>query len=491
MINLEKTRELVNPAKIISSTEIAIAQPVTPTPQNKKTEKTKKKPEKDIKKPSIELVYAWSIKNMGKYSSKSEGACRSLYEWQGNCWTRLTDSDGHVEAWHWLSQNAPSYASKSKASSLHESALLALPPLPKNPTGNVIPMANYWLRVTDDNRLRIYLPNKNEGITYHIKASLGIKQGAEFYEPKPVPVDSYFGRFIEVSLPDITVRQLVQEYLGYTLLNDTRFQTAQVWVGDGSNGKSVLLKLISELHAKVGAIALDDLKGFGLAPVVDSSLLISAETPKRGINEQELKKIVTGDPMNVAYKFKDMFTHSPTAKVLIACNRFPHIQDESNGVWRRLQIVRWGINIPKAEQIPNLDNLIIKKELALVVDWCLEGLLRLLARGDFDEPESVVVRKNEEKRNSNSVLTFIEDYGLHLIPECETSKKQLHGIYETFCEENCLSSFGGSEFWKKIRQAFPNIQDKKGGTKSKRIWYVNLGIGTFCDPADNNETPFD
>ena len=89
------------------------------------------------------------------------------------------------------------------------------------------------------------------------------------------------------------------------------------------------------------------------------------------------------------------------------------------------------------------------------------------------------------------MLTFIEDYGLHLIPECETSKKQLHGIYETFCEENCLSSFGGSEFWKKIRQAFPNIQDKKGGTKSKRIWYVNLGIGTFCDPADNNETPFD
>ena len=115
----------------------------------------------------------------------------------------------------------------------------------------------------------------------------------------------------------------------------------------------------------------------------------------------------------------------------------------------------------------------------------------MLARGDFDEPESVVVRKNEEKRNSNSVLTFIEDYGLHLVPACEMSKKHLHGIYERFCEENCLTSFGGSEFWKKIRQAFPNIQVKKGGTRSNRISYVNIGIGSFNEPTDNNETPFD
>lgn len=481
MINIENTGALVNQAQIISSTEIDITQP----------KQKASKPEKDIKKPSIDLIYSWSVKNSGQYCSKPEGMNRSLYEWQGNCWSRLNESDGYVNAWNWLTQNAPAYATKNRACSIHESALLALPTLPACPSESVIPMSNIWLRVTEDNRLKIQKPNKQIGITYHIKAKLQHESNAVFYDPKPIPPQSLFGRFLEVSLPDIAVRNLVQEYAGYTLINDTRFQAAQVWVGDGSNGKSVLLKLISELHAKVGAIALDELKGFGLTPVVDSSLLISAETPKRGINEQVFKKIVTGDPMNVAYKFKDMFTHSPTAKVLIACNRFPHINDESNGVWRRLQIVRWGVNIPKAEQINNLEHRIIKNELAYVVDWCLEGLLRLLARGDFEEPESVVVLKNAEKRNSNSVLTFIDDYGLQIVPQCEQNKKELQDMYERFCEQNCLTAFGGSEFWKKIRQVFPELKDKKGGTKKNRISYVNIGIGTFNDPDETTATPFD
>lgn len=482
MINLEKMESYVNSNQVVNSSQVVVG-------SNKFWDSLKPEQEQSTVKKSIELIYAQKKNAEGRFAAKEEGENRVLYEWSGVCWDRKTDSCGEKDAWEWLKRHAPAMALPAKAGSLFQSALLDLKTLPENPEQNIVPLANLWLEITEDNRLRIRKPDQKLGISYHIKAELNPEEGAEFYEPKDIPEASLFYQFLAMSLPDINVRNLIQEYCGYTLLNDVRFQTAQVWVGDGSNGKSVLLKLISAIHAKVGSIALDDLKGFNLAPVVDSSLLVSSETPKRGINEQEFKKIVTGDPLTVAYKFKDIFTHSPTAKLLIACNRFPHINDESDGVWRRLQIIRWGVNLSREQQIPNLDKSIIKNELHLVVEWCLQGLLRLLDRGDFNEPECVVVHKSEEKRNSNSVLAFKDDNGLKVSNGFTIKKSKLYEQYEQFCESNCLTCFGAPEFWKKLKQVFPNIQEQKKGQNGSRYRVVNLGFGDLSD--EDCGTPFD
>lgn len=482
MNNLGKIGSYVNSNQAVSGGQVVVSgkefwDSLKPEQENNKNKK------------SLELIYAQQKNREGRFAAKDEGQNRVLYEWLSNCWSRLTDSCGQRDAWNWLKKFAPEMALPTKASSLYQSALLDLKALPENPAENIVPLANLWLEVTEDNRLKIRQPDQRLGITYHIKAELQPEVGAEFYEPKDIPEASLFYQFLAVSIPDIRERQLIQEYCGYTLLNDVRFQTAQVWVGDGSNGKSVLLKLISAIHAKVGSIALDDLRGFNLAPVVDSSLLVSSETPKRGINEQEFKKIVTGDPLTVAYKFKDIFTHSPTAKLLIACNRFPHINDESDGVWRRLQIVRWGVNISREQQVPNLDKKIINNELGLVVDWCLQGLLRLLSRGDFDEPESVVVRKTEEKRNSNSVLAFKDDNGLKIGSQFVMKKSELYERYELYCETNCLTCYGPAEFWKKIKQVFSDIQEQKKGSNGNRYRVVNLSFESRYEEQEG--TPFD
>ena len=290
---------------------------------------------------------------------------------------------------------------------------------------------------------------------------------------------SLFYKFLSVSLPDEDVRALVQEYCGYTLLNDVRHQVAQIWVGDGRNGKSVLLKIIQKLHAKVGSLQLDKLDGFGLTSLVDSSLIVCSEAPKRGINEQVFKQIISGDPISVEYKFKDSFTYSPRGKFLIACNRFPHITDDSNGVWRRLQIIKWDVNLTDEQEIPNIDEMIISKELQLVVDWCLEGLSRLLVRGDFAEPESVLHRKKAEKVNSNNVLAFIEDHGLDIDPVGRSTHKHLiYEKYEEYCHSHGLSPFQGNEFWKRVLQKFPAMQvKKKPDSKGARLRAVNLTLG--------------
>lgn len=433
------------------------------------------------KKQSIEMSYSQYLNRSGNYCAMDNGESVASYVWESSHWGRFTDTTGKRMALNWLQANEPQKASHTTACSLHNTSVLAMPLLPPEPTHTVVPMRNVWLTVSEDGQFTIKRADKTWGVKYVIDADLPLdgKREKMPYQPKPLPEESLFHQFLSVSLPDEDVRALVQEYCGYTLLNDVRHQVAQIWVGDGRNGKSVLLKIIQKLHAKVGSLQLDKLDGFGLTSLVDSSLIVCSEAPKRGINEQVFKQIISGDPISVEYKFKDSFTYSPRGKFLIACNRFPHITDDSNGVWRRLQIIKWDVNLTDEQEIPNIDEMIISKELQLVVDWCLEGLSRLLVRGDFAEPESVLHRKKAEKVNSNNVLAFVEDHGLDVDPIGRSTYKHLiYERYEEYCHSHGLSPFQGNEFWKRVLQKFPEMKEKKKpDSKGARLRAVNLTLG--------------
>lgn len=425
---------------------------------------------------STELKYVQYIRSNPNLRITENGESVGAYEWNGSHWGKITDAQFQRKAWDWLKLNEPKRATATMARSLHATSLLELPVLPKAPKSTVIPFKDRWLVVEEDGQFTIKEPDRSWGVTYEINAHLHVGCNFGTYEPKEVPEDSWFNRFLSISLPNPAERALVQEYCGYTLLNDVRFQVAQVWVGNGRNGKSVLLKVMEQLHSKVGSLRLDNLNNFGLASLVDASLIVSSETPKRGIDEQALKQIISGDPVTVEFKFKDSFTYSPSAKLLIACNRFPHITDDSNGVWRRLQIVHWSVNLSDEQEVPNIDRKIIENELKVVVDWCLQGLSRLLRRGEFDVPESAIARKDSERVNSNNVMAFVDEYGLDISPiGTSTYKHRIYEKYEQYCQSNGLSAFRGNEFWKRMTQQFPGIQEKrKPDSSGNRLRAVNL-----------------
>lgn len=491
MINFKNMEGYTNPNQVVVSGSEAVvsvlgSQATMPTPMSTKINAV------DNSKPvnsTHELRFARDMNSKGLYRKKSEGDGASLYKWIGTNWDRVDKTKGKEIAWHWLKTNARNLAKDSKAVSLYNSCLHEIQELGDTSNRTLIPLQNCWLEVTKDNKLKIVKPDRTKGVTYHVKANLDFQEGAEYYEPKPIPPDSLLAGYLGLSLPDESEQGTVQEYLGYTLLNDTRYQVAQVWVGNGCNGKSVLLKIISELHARVGSLCLDRLTGFGIVPVVDSSLLVSAETPKKGINEQELKKIVTGDPISIEYKNKDLFTYKPTGKLLIACNTFPQLNDDTDGIWRRLQIIRWGVSISKEQQITNLDSRIIDEELNLVVDWCLAGLLRLLNRGKFNEPASVKANKEAEKQNSDSVKAFVADYGVVYSTDKLIGKDKLYELYEKYSKKNCFYTTAGQMFWKSIRSQFPGLVEKRMGPNGDRYRAVNLTISHIVD--EDESTPFD
>lgn len=430
------------------------------------------------KVPSIELLYARAFANDIDMAVAQRDEHVSSYQWQGNYWKALTKHDCQQHAFHWLEKHYPNKVSAKLASQCYQSAQYTANRLPDKPSENIVPLRDCWVVMGDDGNLTVKQPSRAYGITYQIGASLKASDGV--YQPAPLPAHSYFHKFLATSLPDPEIRELVQQYCGYTLLGDTRFQVAQVWCGFGSNGKSVLLKIMQELHQKTAAIRLDKMEQFGLASITDASLAVSAETPKRGINEQMLKACITSDPVVLESKGKNEFTYRPTAKWIIACNRFPRIHDETSGVFRRLQIINWEVQFDSNSRIDRLDELIINNELHHVVSWCLGGLQRLLKQGKFILPASVLSNTQREQESSNTVLTFTQDYMVNYNQHGQTvAKEVMFKKYQDYCEEQGHMACGTAEFWSRMHAVFSQLKETKKRASGKQKRHVNLA---FCMP---------
>lgn len=382
------------------------------------------------------------------------------YQWAETHWQYLSNERAPIGlerlAAQYLEQHYPEKATTAATNSAAKYVLFALPELPAKPTEHIIPLQDAWLRIGKDGAIHVQQPNKTVGITYFIKASIQQSQG--IYQPQPLPAQSLFRRFLETSLPNAETRALVQEFCGYTLLNGVQMQKAQIWQGAGANGKSVLLKIISELHEKSAAVRLDKLEGFSLTQLVGASLAISSETPRGKINEEMLKAVITGDPITVEPKYKSEFTYSPTAKWIIACNEFPRIGDKSDGIWRRFHIIDWTEQIPEQKRVHGLDAQIISRELKLVLDWCLEGVQRLILRGEFLEPDSVKLASQLKRYENNNVAIFAEDTNLgpatgggYLL------KDELYARYDDYCRRFGYARHSKDNLCKQLYALFKGI----------------------------------
>lgn len=445
--------------------------------------------------PSAEMVYANEQKSSGDLACTA-GA---IYKWTGSSWVLQPQADCASHAFHWLKENCPERANAHLAKECVASSKLNLSPIPCSERGTFIPLSGKWLRIDADGGIEVVSPIREAGLTYQLGFELTAPDGA--YQVQSLDPTTAFAQFLETSLPDAEVRGLVQEYVGYTLMGSCAYQTAQVWVGGGNNGKSVLTKIVQALHYKAVAMRLDRLDDFNLFQIVGASLVVVAEMPRRGIDEQQLKLLIAGDAVQVEAKFKDPFTYWPTAKWIVCSNHYPNTKDHSDGWWRRWHLIDWTEQIPEEKIIPDLHLHIINTELKSVLDWALAGLQRLLQRGSFHIPKSVADAKHQLRLNGNSVAAWADEFDAKPSIDKFSSKRDLHKHYVDYCENEGKTPCGDSEFFQRIQNRFGKLNTYRPHLQQEtRPRYIALvvsadpkRVGTVLlngDSATDLESPF-
>lgn len=408
-----------------------------------------------------------------------------LYCWNSSFWKLQSDEDNARHALTWLGMNVPQRAIASTAESCVRTALLLANPLPPKPVHTVVPVHGGWFTFNSNYSISFAQPQRMIGITHRVP----VKTKAAFgdYVPAAVPVDSLFGKFIESSLPDSAVRELVQTYIGYTLCSHVKHQVGHLWIGaKGSNGKSTMLNIVMALHEKAVAMQLDKLEGFNLSSLLGATLVACDETPKGKIDQQILKSLISGGTTSINRKFKDVLSYQSAAKFIICANHLPALTDQSDAFWRRLHVVDWNQTFLGDQIIPDLDKKIIQSELHIVLDWALAGLQKLERAGKFVIPEASKQAIHSAKVESNNVVNWVESNGVSYCDADQpfNDKSILYENYREFCKENGFQPCAVPQFFTRLHNEFPSIKETRTmmgkGADKKRVRCINLTTGVFC-----------
>lgn len=400
-----------------------------------------------------------------------------LYHWTGTHWSVTSDFKvSEASAYAWLVHNQLAHVTPENAKRAVNAALLHLPPLAETVTvGVVVPCANGYVHLssTAGSAPKLLPADKELNIRHVLTVS---------YDEAATSAPN-FDRFIERALPFVDVRARVQEYIGYTLLADARFQKAQLWLGEGANGKGVLVNLVQKLHGCVAAVFLDSLSGFELAPLVGASLVYCDEAPRGKFNEQLVKSVIAGEKVPVRRHYLPTASLRLQGKWIVMGNHVPTVTDHSAGFWRRWDLVPFGSTVPERERDPLLLEKILLNEMPAILNWALAGLQRLLTRGGFEPelPAPMSALLNSARVSSNSTQAWIQDCGLRLTPGGITStrKTRLYAHYRDWCLANGLQAFSSMKWFQFIETLYPNrviLKRQRLGGEPNPDWYVNLTL---------------
>lgn len=219
----------------------------------------------------------------------------------------------------------------------------------------------------------------------------------------------------EIFAPDFDgtekIRMIV-EMIGACLVGDaTRFQKAMLWIGDGANGKSYVIDVVSALFndKTITALAPQEMGSeYRVAMLAGARVNLVNEMPESEILAgSRVKAMITGDKMTGRHIKESPFAFRPRAGHIIAGNKLPPVKDLSPGFFRRWIPVGFNRVFAESEQDRDLSKKIIAQELPAVAAYCLRAYVDLLRRGHHKLAGSSEMLLNTWRLYSDPVAMFL------------------------------------------------------------------------------------
>ena len=272
----------------------------------------------------------------------------------------------------------------------------------------------------------------------------------------------------------------IQEYIGYCLLRAMLFHKLLLLIGEGANGKSVFLRLVSAfLGSKNCAnVPLQQLcyDKFSLAQLSSKLANICADLSSAEIEKLGPLKMLTGDDFCHARNlYSKGFSFLNIAKMLFSANRAPQIKEDTDAVFRRLIVIPCN---NKFEGVKCDHNILAKittpNELSGLLNFAIEGLKRLLQQGMFTNEQTTEEIRANYIRQSNSAKAFIEEK-LEFADNVNTFIPRLYEKFIIFCKAERLATMTQRTFTENLKQIIPQAERKQRRIKKVLTWvYVNV-----------------
>ncbi len=140
---------------------------------------------------------------------------------------------------------------------------------------------------------------------------------------------------------------------------------------------------------------------------VPGARVVAASEPEMGVKLKDalIKTLTGGEKIPVRRLHQDFIEVLPQFKIILSGNHKPRIDDTSDGIWRRVNLVPWEVQIPREEVDRALPRK-LRKEAQGVFAWMVEGALDYLNYG-LAPPEKVLMATQEYREESDPIGAFV------------------------------------------------------------------------------------
>ena len=160
-----------------------------------------------------------------------------------------------------------------------------------------------------------------------------------------------FDAFIREALPDKALRKYMMRWLGYCLTGSTEEQKFAVLLGEGGNGKGVMMEIVRRIMGSyAGAInmqvLLQDDRNNNKSPELaglEGYRLITAEEASghRRWDEGIIKQLTGESPVKARLLYKNEREFMPKFKLVVNTNEMPKLRSVGAAMRRRLAVVEF------------------------------------------------------------------------------------------------------------------------------------------------------
>ncbi|MAY63984.1 MAG: DNA primase [Rhizobiales bacterium] len=222
--------------------------------------------------------------------------------------------------------------------------------------------------------------------------------------------------FTERMLPDEAVRRMVQIAFGLGLVG-IPLQKLFFHYGSGANGKSVAMeticRVLGDLSVTLPATSFIGESNRGGAASPDIARLYGRrflrvkELPQgEDLKEELVKEVTGGEALTARDLHQGYFDFLPLFVAHMSGNGFPRITGLDNGIWRRMTVVHWPVQL-KTEEIRDFEDVLagFEPEYSGILNWLIEGVCIYLEEG-LIIPEAVARATQEYRDEMDPTANF-------------------------------------------------------------------------------------
>ena len=278
----------------------------------------------------------------------------------------------------------------------------------------------------------------------------------------------------------------VQKAIGYSFTGSVDEQCLFILNGRGRNGKSVFSNVVSDVagnYAKQMNVqtivakknqsgsANSDIARLEGARIVTSSELNEGDR----FDESLVKQLTGGDKILARFLYGSEFEYKPKFKIWMATNHLPIIRGTDDGIWRRIKIIPFNIQIPK-EKVDKKLEYKLKAEYTGILNWIVQGAIMWQQEG-LEDPEAVTKVIETYRAEMDPLDAFLEEC-------CTTGQnysikaREMYDAYHEWAKESEEYKMSMTKFGREMSKKLLRVKRRDG-------WYY---VGLKLKEPDSDYT---